>query len=194
MLANLKDHRIILASQSPRRQELLRMAEVDFEVAAIPGLEESFPDSLPAEQTAEYLARMKMEGYEEYWSQPKTLVITADTVVVLGDEVLGKPRDREDAIAMLSRLSGAVHTVFSGVAIRTAERQSSFTASTQVFFKELQERDIIDYVDRYRPFDKAGSYGVQEWIGLIGVGRIEGSFYNVMGLPVATLYEELRKF
>ncbi len=194
MLANLKDHRIILASQSPRRQELLRMAEVDFEVAAIPGLEESFPDSLPAEQTAEYLARMKMEGYEEYWSQPKTLVITADTVVVLGDEVLGKPRDREDAIAMLSRLSGAVHTVFTGVAIRTAERQSSFTASTQVFFKELQERDIIDYVDRYRPFDKAGSYGVQEWIGLIGVGRIEGSFYNVMGLPVATLYEELRKF
>lgn len=194
MLANLKNHRIILASQSPRRQELLRMAEVDFEVAAIPGLEESFPDSLPAEQTAEYLARMKMEGYEEYWSQPKTLVITADTVVVLGDEVLGKPRDREDAIAMLSRLSGAVHTVFTGVAIRTAERQSSFTASTQVFFKELQERDIIDYVDRYRPFDKAGSYGVQEWIGLIGVGRIEGSFYNVMGLPVATLYEELRKF
>ncbi|HHU00686.1 MAG: Maf family nucleotide pyrophosphatase [Bacteroidota bacterium] len=194
MLANLKDHRIILASQSPRRQELLRMAEVDFEVAVIPGLEESFPDSLPAEQTAEYLARMKMEGYEEYWSQPKTLVITADTVVVLGDEVLGKPRDREDAIAMLSRLSGAVHTVFTGVAIRTAERQSSFTASTQVFFKELQERDIIDYVDRYRPFDKAGSYGVQEWIGLIGVGRIEGSFYNVMGLPVATLYEELRKF
>lgn len=194
MLANLKDHRIILASQSPRRQELLRMAEVDFEIAVIPGLEESFPDSLPAEQTAEYLARMKMEGYEEYWSQPKTLVITADTVVVLGDEVLGKPRDREDAIAMLSRLSGAVHTVFTGVAIRTAERQSSFTASTQVFFKELQERDIIDYVDRYRPFDKAGSYGVQEWIGLIGVGRIEGSFYNVMGLPVATLYEELRKF
>lgn len=194
MLANLKDHRIILASQSPRRQELLRMAEVDFEVAVIPGLEESFPDSLPAEQTAEYLARMKMEGYEEYWSQPKTLVITADTVVVLGDEVLGKPRDREDAIAMLCRLSGAVHTVFTGVAIRTAERQSSFTASTQVFFKELQERDIIDYVDRYRPFDKAGSYGVQEWIGLIGVGRIEGSFYNVMGLPVATLYEELRKF
>lgn len=194
MLANLKDHRIILASQSPRRQELLRMAEVDFEVAVIPGLEESFPDSLPAEQTAQYLARMKMEGYEEYWSQPKTLVITADTVVVLGDEVLGKPRDREDAIAMLSRLSGAVHTVFTGVAIRTAERQSSFTASTQVFFKELQERDIIDYVDRYRPFDKAGSYGVQEWIGLIGVGRIEGSFYNVMGLPVATLYEELRKF
>lgn len=194
MLANLKDHRIILASQSPRRQELLRMAEVDFEVAVIPGLEESFPDSLPAEQTAEYLARMKMEGYEEYWSQPKTLVITADTVVVLGDEVLGKPRDREDAIAMLSRLSGAVHTVFTGVAIRTAERQSSFTASTQVFFKELQERDIIDYVDRYRPFDKAGSYGVQEWVGLIGVGRIEGSFYNVMGLPVATLYEELRKF
>lgn len=194
MLANLKDHRIILASQSPRRQELLRMAEVDFEVAVIPGLEESFPDSLPAEQTAEYLARMKMEGYEEYWSQPKTLVITADTVVVLGDEVLGKPRDREDAIVMLSRLSGAVHTVFTGVAIRTAERQSSFTASTQVFFKELQERDIIDYVDRYRPFDKAGSYGVQEWIGLIGVGRIEGSFYNVMGLPVATLYEELRKF
>lgn len=194
MLANLKDHRIILASQSPRRQELLRMAEVDFEVAVIPGLEESFPDSLPAEQTAEYLALKKMEGYAEYWSQPKTLVITADTVVVLGDEVLGKPRDREDAIAMLSRLSGAVHTVLTGVAIRTAERQSSFTASTQVFFKELQERDIIDYVDRYRPFDKAGSYGVQEWIGLIGVGRIEGSFYNVMGLPVATLYEELRKF
>lgn len=194
MLANLKDHRIILASQSPRRQELLRMAEVDFEVAVIPGLEESFLDSLPAEQTAEYLALKKMEGYAEYWSQPKTLVITADTVVVLGDEVLGKPRNREDAIAMLSRLSGAVHTVLTGVAIRTAERQSSFTASTQVFFKELQERDIIDYVDRYRPFDKAGSYGVQEWIGLIGVGRIEGSFYNVMGLPVATLYEELRKF
>lgn len=194
MLDNLKDYRIILASQSPRRQELLKMAEVDFEVVVIPDLEESFPDSLPANQTAEFLARKKMEGYSEYWSQPKTLVITADTVVVLGDEVLGKPHGREDAITMLKSLSGAVHTVFTGVAIRTSGHQSSFTASTLVYFKELHEKDIIDYVDRYKPYDKAGSYGVQEWIGLIGVGRIEGSFYNVMGLPVATLYAELKKF
>lgn len=191
---NLRDYRIILASQSPRRQELLRMADVDFEVLTIADIPEDFPAEMPKSEVAEYLALKKIAAYKELWTRPKTLVIAADTIVVLGDDIMNKPADREEAIAMLKRLSDSMHTVLTGVAIRDSQKERSFTASTNVYFKKLKDSDIEAYVDRYKPYDKAGGYGVQEYIGLIGVYRIEGSFYNVMGLPVSTLYEGLCAF
>jgi|LSQX01.3.fsa_nt_gb septum formation protein len=191
---NLRDYRIILASQSPRRQELLRMADVDFEVLTIADIPEDFPAEMPKSEVAEYLALKKIAAYKELWTRPKTLVIAADTIVVLGDDIMNKPAGREEAIAMLKRLSDSMHTVLTGVAIRDSQKERSFTASTNVYFKKLKDSDIEAYVDRYKPYDKAGGYGVQEYIGLIGVYRIEGSFYNVMGLPVSTLYEELCTF
>ena len=191
---NLRDYRIILASQSPRRQELLRMADVDFEVLTIADIPEDFPAEMPKSEVAEYLALKKIAAYKELWTRPKTLVIAADTIVVLGDDIMNKPAGREEAIAMLKRLSSSMHTVLTGVAIRDSQKERSFTASTNVYFKKLKDSDIEAYVDRYKPYDKAGGYGVQEYIGLIGVYRIEGSFYNVMGLPVSTLYEELCTF
>ncbi len=191
---NLRNYRIILASQSPRRQELLRMADVDFEVLTIADIPEDFPAEMPKSEVAEYLALKKIAAYKELWTRPKTLVIAADTIVVLGDDIMNKPADREEAIAMLKRLSDSMHTVLTGVAIRDSQKERSFTARTNVYFKKLKDSDIEAYVDRYKPYDKAGGYGVQEYIGLIGVYRIEGSFYNVMGLPVSTLYEELCAF
>jgi septum formation protein len=191
---NLRDYRIILASQSPRRQELLRMADVDFEVLTIADIPEDFPAEMPKSEVAEYLALKKIAAYKELWTRPKTLVIAADTIVVLGDDIMNKPAGREEAIAMLKRLSDSMHTVLTGVAIRDSQKERSFTASTNVYFKKLKDSDIEAYVDRYKPYDKAGGYGVQEYIGLIGVYRIEGSFYNVMGLPVSTLYEGLCAF
>ncbi|NLX72140.1 MAG: septum formation protein Maf [Bacteroidales bacterium] len=194
MPENLRDYRIILASQSPRRQELLRMADVDFEVLTIADIPEDFPAEMPKSEVAEYLALKKIAAYKELWTRPKTLVIAADTIVVLGDDIMNKPAGREEAIAMLKRLSDSMHTVLTGVAIRDSQKERSFTASTNVYFKKLKDSDIEAYVDRYKPYDKAGGYGVQEYIGLIGVYRIEGSFYNVMGLPVSTLYEGLCAF
>lgn len=191
---NLRNYRIILASQSPRRQELLRMADVDFEVLTIADIPEDFPAEMPKSEVAEYLALKKIAAYKELWTRPKTLVIAADTIVVLGDDIMNKPADREEAITMLKRLSDSMHTVLTGVAIRDSQKERSFTASTNVYFRKLKDSDIEAYVDRYKPYDKAGGYGVQEYIGLIGVYRIEGSFYNVMGLPVSTLYEELCAF
>ncbi len=191
---NLRNYRIILASQSPRRQELLRMADVDFEVLTIADIPEDFPAEMPKSEVAEYLALKKIAAYKELWTRPKTLVIAADTIVVLGDDIMNKPADREEAIAMLKRLSDSMHTVLTGVAIRDSQKERSFTARTNVYFKKLKDSDIEAYVDRYKPYDKAGGYGVQEYIGLIGVYRIEGSFYNVMGLPVSTLYEGLCAF
>ena len=191
---NLRNYRIILASQSPRRQELLRMADVDFEVLTIADIPEDFPAEMPKSEVAEYLALKKIAAYKELWTRPKTLVIAADTIVVLGDDIMNKPAGREEAIAMLKRLSDSMHTVLTGVAIRDSQKERSFTARTNVYFKKLKDSDIEAYVDRYKPYDKAGGYGVQEYIGLIGVYRIEGSFYNVMGLPVSTLYEELCAF
>ena len=191
---NLRDYRIILASQSPRRQELLRLANVDFEVLTIADIPEDFPADMPKSDVAEYLALKKIAAYKKLWTIPKTLVIAADTIVVLGDDIMNKPADREEAITMLKRLSDSMHTVLTGVAIRDSQKERSFTASTNVYFRKLKDSDIEAYVDCYKPYDKAGGYGVQEYIGLIGVYRIEGSFYNVMGLPVSTLYEELCAF
>lgn len=193
ILPNLNRYKIVLGSNSPRRRELLAGLDIDFEVQVIPGIDESFPDTLPAVDVPVYIARKKAEAYIP--SMPADeLLITADTIVWIFGEILGKPKDREDAIAMLRKVSGRVHEVITGVCITTKEKTISFSASSAVSFARLDEEEIVYYVDKYRPFDKAGSYGIQEWIGYVAVEAINGSFYNVMGLPVRLLYQELKKF
>ncbi len=193
ILPNLNRYKIVLGSNSPRRRELLAGLDIDFEVQVIPGIDESFPDTLPAVDVPVYIARKKAEAYIP--SMPADeLLITADTIVWTFGEILGKPKDREDAIAMLRKVSGRVHEVITGVCITTKEKTISFSASSAASFARLAEEEIVYYVDKYRPFDKAGSYGIQEWIGYVAVEAINGSFYNVMGLPVRLLYQELKKF
>lgn len=196
MLTNLKKYRIVLGSNSPRRRELLAGLDLDFEVEVIPGIDESYPDNLSSEEIGIHIARKKAEAYLDKMTDNE-LLITADTIVITyGEqiEVIGKPADREDAINMLRTLSDHVHEVVTGVCITTKEKSVSFAVSSAVSFAHLDEDEIIYYVDKYRPFDKAGSYGIQEWIGYVGVEAINGSFYNVMGLPVQKLYQELKKF
>lgn len=193
MLPNLKKYKIVLGSNSPRRRELLAGLDFDFEVQAIPDIDESYPEGLSAEEIPLYIARKKAEAYADRMSDDE-LLITADTIVWTFKQVLGKPTDREDAIAMLQTLSGHVHEVVTGVCMTTKEKTVSFSASSAVSFAQLDTEEIIYYVDKYRPFDKAGSYGVQEWIGYVGVEAINGSFYNIMGLPIQRLYRELKKF
>lgn len=192
MLDNLKKYKVVLASNSPRRRELLAGLGVEFEVRTIPGIDESYPDSLDAADIPLYISCHKAEAYRSAL-QPDELLITADTIVWLDGEVLGKPSRREEAVAMLRRLSGAGHQVITGVVLTTSEWQKSFSVSTEVRFAQLTEEEIGYYVDTYQPMDKAGSYGVQEWIGFIGVEFISGSYFNVMGLPVQRLYTELKK-
>lgn len=192
VLPNLKKYKIVLGSNSPRRRELLAGLDIDFEVQVIPGIDESYPETLKAEDIPVYLARKKAEAYLQTMPDNE-LLITADTIVWTFDEILGKPKDREDAIAMLRKLSGRVHEVVTGVCITTKEKNISFSAASAVCFAELDDEEIIYYVDKYHPFDKAGSYGIQEWIGYVAVEAINGSFYNVMGLPVRLLYQELKK-
>lgn len=192
-MKNLQKYKLILASNSPRRRELLAGLDVDFEVKVIPGLEETYPEDLQPQEIPVYLARQKAEAYHDLLDE-QTLVITADTIVWSGDEVIGKPRDREDAIRMLRSLSGHAHQVVTGVCLTTAGRQRAFATTSVVRFAPLTDEEIVYYVDRYRPFDKAGAYGIQEWIGYVAVESIEGSFYNVMGLPVQRLYQELKQF
>lgn len=189
----MKKYKIVLGSNSPRRRELLAGLDIDFEVQVIPGIDESYPDNLKAEDIPVYIAKKKAEAYMATMPENE-LLITADTIVWTFDDILGKPRDREEAIAMLRKLSGHVHEVVTGVCITTKEKTVSFCASSAVCFATLDEEEIIYYVDKYHPFDKAGSYGIQEWIGYVAVEAINGSFYNVMGLPVRLLYEELKKF
>lgn len=193
MLPNLRKYKIVLGSNSPRRRELLAGLDFDFEVQAIPDIDESYPEGLGAEEIPLYIARKKAEAYADRMSDDE-LLITADTIVWTFKQVLGKPTDREDAIAMLQTLSGHVHEVVTGVCMTTKEKTVSFSASSAVSFAQLDTEEIIYYVDKYRPFDKAGSYGVQEWIGYVGVEAINGSFYNIMGLPMQRLYRELKKF
>lgn len=196
MLTNLKKYRIVLGSNSPRRRELLAGLDLDFEVKVIPGIDESYPDNLSSEEIGIYIACKKSEAYLDKMTDNE-LLITADTIVVTYGEQIrinGKPADREDAIEMLRSLSGRVHEVVTGVCLTTKEKSVSFAVSSAVSFAQLDDDEIIYYVDKYRPFDKAGSYGIQEWIGYVGVEAINGSFYNVMGLPVQKLYQELKKF
>ena len=192
MLDNLEKYKVILASGSPRRRELMAGLGVNYEVRILPDVDESYPDTLQGEEIPLYIAKEKADAYIPM-IQPDELIITADTIVWLDGKVLGKPRDREDALQMLRTMSGRTHKVFTGVCITTTDWQRSFTAQTEVRFATLSEDEIIYYVDNFKPMDKAGAYGVQEWIGFIGVENISGSYYNIMGLPVQKLYRELLK-
>lgn len=191
MLDNLADYHIILASNSPRRKELLSGLGLDYEVRTMPGIDESYPDELQGEDIPVYISSKKAEAYLETL-QEGDLLITADTIVWLDGRVLGKPADEADARQMLRDLSGRTHQVITGVTLATTRVKKSFASVSQVTFATLTEEEIAYYVSHYRPMDKAGSYGVQEWIGFIGVERIEGSYFNVMGLPVQRLYRELK--
>ena len=191
MLGNLDKYQIILASNSPRRKELMSGLGVDYVVRTLPDVDESYPADLAGAEIPEYISREKADAYRSIM-QPGELLITADTIVWLDGKVLGKPEGREGAVEMLRSLSGKSHQVFTGVCLTTTEWQKSFAAS-DVEFDVLSEEEIRYYVDKYQPMDKAGAYGVQEWIGYIGVKSISGSFYNIMGLPIQKLYGELKK-
>ena len=186
-------YKIILASNSPRRKELLAGLDVQFEVRIIPGIDESYPETLPTMEIAEYIAQKKAKAYRETMADDE-LIITADTIVVLDDKVLGKPKDAEEARCMLHALSGKTHQVVTGVVLTTKELQKHFSVVSNVTFKTLSDNEIDYYVDTYKPMDKAGAYGIQEWIGYVGVTRLEGSYFNVMGLPVQRIYEAMKEF
>ena len=192
MLDNLKKYKVVLASNSPRRKELLSGLGIDYEVKTLPDIDESFPEGLTEVETATYIARAKADVYRNIM-QPDELIITADTIVWLDGEVMGKPVDEEDARRMLRALSGKTHQVITGVCLMTLDSQKAFATVTDVTFCHLSEEEIDYYVERYRPMDKAGSYGIQEWIGFVGVESISGSYFNVMGLPIQRLYTELKK-
>ena len=183
-------YKMVLASNSPRRRELLAGLDIPFEVRVADGINESYPETIPAHEVARYIAGEKAAAYCKTIADDE-LVITADTVVVAGEKVLGKPKDAEEACSMLRELSGKTHRVITGVCLITRQEKRLFDVTTYVTFKPLTEEEIRYYVNRYRPMDKAGAYGVQEWIGYIGVTNLSGSYYNVMGLPVQRIYQEL---
>lgn len=183
-------YKLILASNSPRRKELLAALGVPFEVRVLQDIDEHYPENLPVNEVARYIAKEKADAYRRIVAADE-LIITADTVVIVGDEILGKPVDEADAVRMLKLLSGRTHQVMTGVCLLTAEKERCFDVTTDVTFKALTDEEIHYYVNRYRPFDKAGAYGIQEWIGYIGVTGLNGSYYNVMGLPVQRIYQEL---
>ena len=212
---------IILASNSPRRKELLAGLGIPYDVFVLQGIDESYPDTLPANEVAEYIARKKAKAYRNEIRSTKNeklstdsklstlnsqlitppnwegmgegLILTADTIVVCDGEILGKPHDADDACAMLRKLSGKTHQVYTGYCLQTADKTVSGTVCSDVTFKELSDEEITYYVEKYKPLDKAGAYGIQEWIGYIGITGIRGSYYNVMGLPVQRIYEEIKK-
>jgi septum formation protein len=194
MFEKLKKYNIILASASPRRQDLLKHLGIPFKVEVRPVDENNFGSEMSAEEVALTLSRKKANAFKREDMANDQLLITADTVVCLENELLGKPANRQEAVDILLKLSGKKHEVITGVCIRTLERETNFSVSTSVYFKKLRKDEIDYYVDHFKPYDKAGAYGIQEWIGYIGIEKIEGSFYNVMGLPVLRLYEELMNF
>ena len=186
-------YHLILASNSPRRKELMRGLGIPFEVRLIPDIDESFPEDMPPAAVPCYIAQKKAAAYLLSIKENE-LIITADTVVILDNQIIEKPSDREDAIRMLSQLSGRTHEVITSVVMTSVEKQVEFSVHSFVDFAVLEEEEILHYVDTFQPYDKAGAYGIQEWIGYIGVQGIRGSFYNVMGLPVQRLYQELKRF
>jgi septum formation protein len=187
-----KDHHIILASRSPRRHMLLKGLDIPFEVK-IKDVDEIYPSHLKKEEIALYLCELKSAAFEGELSED-TLVITADTIVWINDKVLNKPKDYKDAVDILTQLSENMHEVITGVCLRTKNKTKSFYALTKVYFKKLSHEEIEYYLKNYKPYDKAGAYGAQEWIGYVAIEKIEGSYFNVMGLPTRLLYEELMKF
>ena len=189
----LQNYRVLLASKSPRRRQLLEGCGIAFEIADGRETEEVYPSTLPTEKVAEYLSGLKSDAYADVLAT-NDLLITADTVVIAGGEILGKPADRADAVRMLRLLSGCEHKVITGVTLRTMAKKESFSCESRVRFRSLTDEEIEFYIDTYRPYDKAGAYGIQEWIGYVAIEAIEGSFYNVMGLPVQALYVRLGEF
>ena len=193
MLSNLNKYHIILASKSPRRQELLRGMGVDFEILT-KETPENYPTDLPLDEVPKYLSLQKSLAFNDNELPPDYLLITSDTVVICEGEILGKPKDREDAERMLRMLSGKTHHVVTGVTVRSAEKTESFAVRSNVAFAELEQDEIDYYIEHCKPYDKAGAYGIQEWIGYVGISGLEGSFYNVMGLPTRKLYQCLKLF
>ena len=189
----MKAKKIILASNSPRRRELLAGLDISFEVKVIPGIDESYPENLPAVEVPQYISKAKADAYLGMIDDD-TMVITADTVVVLDNEILGKPVDDDDARRILHKLSGKTHQVITGVCLTSLDKQRVFAVTTGVTFKQFTEQEIDYYVSHYHPLDKAGAYGIQEWIGHIGVTSLNGSYFNVMGLPVQRIYMEMQDF
>lgn len=189
----MNNYIILLASKSPRRQELMQLLDLKFEIPDPIEVEETYPLTLPPEKVPEYLSQKKAAAYLSSLKENEILV-TADTVVILESEILGKPHSENEAKEMLRKLSGNTHKVVTGVTISSLSGQKSFSAVTEVDFDTLSSEDIDHYVEKYHPLDKAGAYGIQEWIGAVGIKGIRGSFYNVMGLPVHRLYHELRTF
>jgi septum formation protein len=189
----LKNYRIILASNSPRRKELLSGLDVDYETRVIPDVDESYPNTIPLEDVAAFLAKKKASAYLELLRDDE-LLITSDTIVLLENMILGKPANEEESYLMLRTLSGKTHKVITAVCLTSTEKQVCFSDTSLVTFGQLTDTEISYYVSKYKPFDKAGAYGVQEWIGYMAVERIEGSYFNVMGLPVFKLYKELKEF
>ena len=190
--SKLKDKPIILASASPRRRELMAMAELPFTLADKYEVDETFPADMPAAEVPLYLAMKKSCSFPHPLGA-NDILITADTVVIVNEEVIGKPVDEKDAVRMIHKISGVAHDVITGVVIRTNEKIHQFDAISKVWLRKLEDEEIDYYVEKYAPMDKAGAYGIQEWIGCTAIERIEGSFYNVMGLPIQKLYQELKK-
>ena len=183
--------KIILASNSPRRRELLSGLDVDYEIRVMPDIAEDYPEDLPVELVPEYISKEKAAAYLPALADDE-LVITADTVVILDGDIIGKPHSLDEAKQMLRRLSGRKHRVVTGVCLTTTQQQHTFSAKTDVQFSPLTDEEIEYYVEKYKPLDKAGAYGVQEWIGYVAVTALEGSYYNVMGFPVQRVYQELK--
>lgn len=192
-LDNLRRYSVVLASNSPRRKELFSALGVEFSVRVIGGIGEGYPAGLSPVAVAEYISREKAAAYLPTMAADE-LIITADTVVAVDGDILGKPSGADEASAMLHRLSGRTHQVVTGVTLTTTERRETFAAESDVTFAALTDDEISYYIERFRPFDKAGSYGIQEWIGMIGITRLEGSYFNVMGLPLQRLYTALKSF
>lgn len=190
-MLDLSKYKVVLASNSPRRKELLAGLDLDYEIKVLCDIDESFPDYLQGEDIAIHVAKKKADAYH---LEDDTLLITADTIVLLEGKVYGKPKNEDDAKQMLRDLSGKTHAVATGVCITTKEKQQVFGVTSEVRFAKLQEDEIEYYVTKYKPLDKAGAYGVQEWIGYIAVEYISGSYYNIMGLPIQRLYHELKQF
>ena len=193
MLENLKQYQIVLASKSPRRQELLHGMDVDFTVLT-KETPETFPPDMPLDEVPKHLSLQKSLAFSDDELPTGYLLVTADTVVISEGEILGKPKDAADAFRMLEQLSDRVHHVVTGVTVRTVEKTESFSAISQVTFAPLEKDEIDYYIAHCQPFDKAGAYGIQEWIGYVGISGLEGSFYNVMGLPTRRLYQCLKSY
>lgn len=192
IIDDIKDYKLILASGSPRRQQLMQDAGLAFEIR-IKDTAETYPADLDIMKVPEYLSKLKAAPFQDELLKNE-LLVTADTVVCLHAEILGKPANREHALEILQKLSGNKHTVVTGVCLTTTQKQYCFSAFTDVYFRSLSEDELVYYVDTFKPFDKAGAYGIQEWMGYVGIERIDGSFYNVMGLPIQQLYNVLKNW